>query len=168
MTSLIEKLIISPGDETTKLLYEDGKEIFWVDWREDDSCIAEYCEYIINSGKLSSYWEEDRLFVKYGDNLNEVQLTHTESDRHITLLAINRILEPEFEIRLVWDADGGDTGAFAILHSTKWQEYEQKHGLDTVSKAFLKLTSDLNTFTDPLHKHRPGQKSDKAWWQFWR
>jgi len=166
--TLIEKLIVEPSEETTELLFEDESLVFWVDWREDDSVLAEYCDSIIKTNKLSSHWKGDELIVQYGEISKKVPLTLSGSDRHITLLTINEILDPDYEVRMVWDSDGGDTLAFTILSTHLWCELESKFGVQPVSKAFLRLTSDLNTFTDPLHKHRPGTKSKGKWWEFWK
>jgi len=51
-TMLIEKLIVNPSEETTELLYDNHSEVFWVDWREEDSTIIEYCENIIKTRSL--------------------------------------------------------------------------------------------------------------------
>ena len=80
---LIEKLISEPTEETIELLFEDDTEVFWVDWREDDSVLADYCESIVNSKKLSSFWEDDKLIIKYGDASKEVPLTQSSADRQL-------------------------------------------------------------------------------------
>lgn len=167
-TELIEKLISDLTDEVTELLYEDESEVFWVDWREDDGELAGYCESLINSGKLSSRWDGEDLLVQYGDTQKKVPLTQSGSDRHITLLAINEIFSSDYEVRLVWESDGSDTVAFSVLPKDTWNELEGRYGKEKVSKAFLQLTADLNTFTDPLYNHRPGRQRRGKWWQFWK
>jgi len=166
--NLIEKLISEPSEKTTELLFEDETEVFWVDWREEDSALAEYCESIIKSGKLSSLSKGEKLFIRYNQVSKEVPLTQSGSDRHITLITINKVLAPDYEIRMVWDSDGGDTLAFAILPRKEWGALEDEYGAERVSMAFLRLTGSLNTFTDSLHSHRPGQSVSKKWWQLWR
>jgi len=165
---LIEKLISEPSEKTTQLLFDDESEVFWVDWREDDGELAGYCESIINTNKLSSSRLGEKLSISYGDKIVEVPITNSGGDRHITLLTINEAVYPDYEIRLVWDSDGNDTLAYAILKTEKWSEYEATYGEESVQKAFLKLTQDLNTFTDSLHNHRPTQKALKPWWQIWK
>lgn len=153
--TLIEKLISEPSEETTSLLFENNSEVFWVDWREDDDVLAEYCDSIMETHKLSSSWEGDRLLIRYGEVTKEVPLSNSCADRHITLLTINEILSPDYEVRMVWDSDGGDTLAFTVLPTEKWLELETRYGKDKIDKAFLRLTYNLNTFTDRLHGHRP-------------
>lgn len=153
--TLIEKLISSPSEESRDLLYEGDSEIFWVDWREDDSALAEYVESIIKSNKLSASMDNDKLFIHYGEVTKQVPLSYSGSDRHITLVAINDILYPEYETRMVWESDGNDTLAFTPLSIKQWSELETRYGVEAVNKAFLKLSPNLNTFTDSLHGHRP-------------
>lgn len=153
--TLIDRLIAYPSEETIDLLYENNSEIFWVDWREDDFDLADYVESIINSNKLSASMDGDKLFIHFGEITKQVPLSYSASDRHITLVAINDILYPEYETRMVWDSDGSDTLAYTTLSVTKWCELEAKYGVNAVNKAFLKLTPELNTFTDSLHGHRP-------------
>lgn len=85
----VEMLISEPSEKVTALLFEDNAEVFWVDWREDDSILAECCESIIKSGKLSSFSEGEKLFIRYGQMVKEVLLTQSLTDRHITLITIN-------------------------------------------------------------------------------
>lgn len=166
-TMLIEKLIVNPSEETTELLYDNHSEVFWVDWREEDSTIIEYCENIIKTRSLDYSWMGKKLNIQYKDLSREVPLTYSDKDRHITLMAINNILKSDYEVRMVWDSDGSDTVAFTILSISTWNTLEEKFGAEAVSKAFLKLTSDLNVFTDSLAKHRPGLLPSKPWWKFW-
>lgn len=170
MQSLVEQLIAEPSEQTVMRLLDDEseQEVFWVDWREDDGELAGYCETIIKTGSLSSKWEQDQLILSYKGKTTKVPLTYSGADRHITLIAINEILTPDFQIRFVWDSDGSDTLAFAILPSSRWAALEAQYGQETVAKAFLALTPELNTFDDPLRGHRPGQAAAKSWWQFWK
>ena len=62
---------------------------------------------------------------------------------------------------MVWDSNGGDTLAFTILPIERWTNLESQYGKDQVDKAFLKLSTSLNTFTDSLDGHRPGEKNSK-------
>lgn len=153
--NLIEKLIAEPSEETTSLLFEGDDQIFWVDWREDDSALTEYCESIIQTNKLSSVWEDDKLIIRYGDKSQVAPLTISGADRHITMVAINDILVPDYEIRMAWDSDGGDTLGFTILPTSEWSRLESQYGKDLVDKAFLQLKPRLNVFTDSLYGHRP-------------
>jgi len=167
MNTLIENLITIPGVDTTELLYNDTSEVFWIDWREEDQNIIDYCAEQIQTKKLTSVWEDENLVLKYEGSSKVVPLTFSDADRHITLLTINEVLFPDYEVRMVWDSDGSDTLAFVLLTTSNWNELEVKYGKDLLSKAFLKLKPNLNVFTDPLAKHRPGKEVKKQWWKFW-
>src|SRR5690606_27078091 len=106
----------------------------------------------LKTNMLSSQFEDEKLFIKFGTQIEEVPLTISEADRHITLLALNEILNPHYEIRMAWASDGGDTLAFAPLSCEEWDALELEFGVPSVSKAFLKLSPYPNVFTDPLTK----------------
>jgi hypothetical protein len=159
--SLVRRLIAEPDAKTLDELFDDKESVFWVDHRESDDAIAEYCEELICTGKLSANWLDDELFLSYGDKRTRVPLTQSPADRHITLVALNEILAPDFDVRLAWDSTGGDTLAFAVLSQLEWRELEEEFGIKKVSAAFLRLTPHPNVFTEPLR--RP---STKPWWRF--
>ncbi len=163
--TLIEKLIVEPSKETTDLLFDDHSEVFWVDWREDDGAIAGFCDAVIESKQLSSLWKGDKLFVHCGDVLKKVPLTNSCEDRHVTILTINKVISPDYEIRMVWDSHGSDTLAFAVLKCEAWASLEARYGEHEVDRAFFKLTDHPNTFTDSLDGFRP-PKREKGW-RFW-
>ena len=70
-------------------------------------------------------------------------------------VSINEIIEPDYQIRFIWESTGGDTVAFVILASSKWAELEAKHGKENINKAFLVLVKEIDTFNYPIHQHRP-------------
>lgn len=165
MSSVLERLIA--GDEgAEESLFDNCTNVFWVDWKEPDDILAEYCESIIKSDRLSSDLDETGLYVQFDDKRLKVPLTYSHKDRHITLQTINDVMSGEYEIRFVWASDGGDTLAFAPLASRDWMALEKRFGLDAVDRAFMKLHDFPNVFTDPLWKLNPN-KSDKPWWKFW-
>ena len=69
------------------------------------------------TGRLTAEWVGVDLFVTYGTKRVRVPLTESAEDRHITLLALNQVLSPEFEIRMLYASVGGDTGIFIPLTS---------------------------------------------------
>jgi hypothetical protein len=158
---LIRRLIATPSQEVVNELFDDQQIVFWVDHRELDETIPEYCEQISRSGKLSATSSDEKLSVSYGDRCAEVPLTLSPADRHITLLTLNEVLTPDFEVRMVWDSNGGDTLAFAVLSRVEWEALEREFGTKRVDAAFLKLAAKPNVFTD--HLHRPVAK---RWWKF--
>ncbi len=163
----IERHIASPDDEAaTDALFEDETKLFWVDWRDEDDAIVDYCESVLSTGSLASEWDGLKLFIRYKDTRHEVPLTHSGVDRHITMVALNEVLAGEHEIRFLWASDGGDTLAFVLLGADEWADLEQRHGVEAVTATFLTLGEFPNVFTDPLDRHRPGYRP-RPWWKFW-
>ena len=165
MTSFIERLVLD-GESAAEELFDNHTDVFWVDWKEPDDILATYCEGCIKSGKLTSDLDDTGLYLNYGDKRLKVPLTYSGADRHITLLALNELMTDDYEIRLVWMSDGGDTLAFAPLSVKVWTSLEEKYGNQAIEKAFMKLSYFPNVFTDPLRDHKP-RISKKPWWKFW-
>jgi len=149
---LVELLINKPGDETTARLFEDRKHVVWVDYGDDDVFIVELTESVLGTGKLSAALEADSDYINigYDTKTDKFPLVMDETAQHITLLRINKMLKPDFELRMVWDSDGGDTLAMIPLSSEQWTELEERYGIDKISRTFLVLAQKPNIFTDPL------------------
>ncbi len=154
--TMIRRLLVNPSESARDELLGDDSIVFWVDSREDDSAIAESCEEVLRSGKLSAAWEGKDLIVSFGDRRRQVTLVGSPADRHITLLTLNQVLAPDFEIRLVWDSDG----AFTALPANDWKSIEEELGAERVSEAFMRLAERPNVFTDRIK--RPGRR---PWWK---
>jgi hypothetical protein len=81
-------------------------------------------------------------------SLSDALLWPSRGDRHITLLALNRALHPDFEIRHVRSSDQ-DEPAFAPLAASDWAALEQQYGSVAVEAAFARLQDYPNLFTGP-------------------
>lgn len=153
--ALIRQVLASPDSESIEALLDDEETVFWVDWREEDDVLVEYCEDILQTGELSAE-ELDadneagfELIVQYQDNRIKVPLEIGEGDRHITLVAINQVMQTDYEIRFCIDSYGSDTLAFLPLATKDWQALESEFS-DAVAKRFYRLTDKPNLFTDPV------------------
>jgi hypothetical protein len=162
MPELVRRLISGPSEADLDKLFRSGDPFFWVDWREEDEKIVEYCGSILGSGSLSCRWHDDDLIVVRGSRSVPAQLTESEEDRHLTLLAINQALEPDYEVRYAWASHGSDTAGLLLLSSAEWNTLEREFGFEQVENAFMKLRTRPNIFTDSISS--PG----KRWWQFWK
>lgn len=146
--------VIAGDAEMTDLL-DDEESIFFVDWREEDTAVVEYCEDILETGSLSA---EDvdadndagfEMFIKYKERRLKVPLEIGGQDRHITLVSLNEVLAPDAEVRLCIDSSGSDTLAFLPLSSAVWRELEDEFG-EAVAAKFYRLQAKPNVFTDEL------------------
>ncbi len=152
---LITAVLESPSEDNISALFDDDATVFWVDWREEEASIVEYCESVLETGSLSA--EEvpsdtprgADLFISHGGKRLRAPLIAGDEDRHLALCALNQVLAPDYEIRFCIDSHGSDTLAFLPLPSTKWTELEQRYG-EAVSRHFYRFSERPNLFTDSL------------------
>lgn len=161
----IQDAIRSDEDAAFDTLLADEDCCFAVDWREEDADIVRSCESVLQTGQLLAEWVDADLFVTFGTKRVRVPLTESAADRHITLLALNEALSPEFEVRMLYASVGDDTGVFAALRSDAWSVLEREAS-EVVSRRFHRLTSRLNTFTDLVEV--PKRAKVRPRWRFWR
>ena len=136
---LANELITSPGPEVTKRLFADAPGVFWIDWREADEEVVALAAKAMNDPTLTAERSGARLTVSYRGTTAKVPPRSKGDERDLTLLAINKVLAPEHEVRFVRASEGGDTLAFMSLPVEVWQGYEKKFG-DRVAAAFARLS----------------------------
>ncbi len=155
--ALVTAAIESPTAGAISALLDSEHAVFWVDWREYDENIPDACELVLQTGHLSGEHIEvsappgHEVAVRFRERRVVVPLgAHGEgsADRHLTLLALNDAMRPEFEARFCLDSDGSDTLAFLPLPCETWAELEARHGT-AVAARFRVLSERPNVFTDP-------------------
>src|SRR5262245_31312328 len=102
---LVEDAVSLASPQAIQDLLDDEQSVFWVDWREEDDAIVEYCERILGTGRLRADVVDDdsehgfKMYIVYGDKRGRVPLTYCGSDGHVTLVALNVMLRPDYEVR---------------------------------------------------------------------
>lgn len=149
---LIESYIKDPSNNNFYDTFSDRYDIIMVvDWREMDEDIISYCEEIINTKSLSVELDDCdnkqgfTLTIYYKDKSLIVPYQSDGADRDTTLLALNEILQPDYEIRFCVESNGSDTLVFMPLPKLLWQQLEDKYP-DQVAKLFEKFTSSSEFF----------------------
>ncbi|HEK2896565.1 hypothetical protein [Proteus terrae] len=149
---LIESYIKDPSNNNFYDTFSDRYDIIMVvDWREMDEDIISYCEEIINTKSLSVELDDCdnkqgfTLTIYYKDKSLIVPYQGDGADRDTTLLALNEILQPDYEIRFCVESNGSDTLVFMPLPKLLWQQLEDKYP-DQVAKLFEKFTSSSEFF----------------------
>lgn len=172
----VHKLLQNPSEDAREDALLDKAVFFWVDWREDDDQIAGMCETVLKTGDLKSEWDEgEQLMIVRGQQRLPVALIKSaltewvlwftwwllpsfvtdhlqwplRGNRHTTLVAVNRALQPDYEIRLVNGSCDGDEAAFLPLSKADWAALEEKYGPAPVAAAFTPIGEPPNFFTDP-------------------
>lgn len=122
--------LIEKGDEAlVDRAYFDAEcpQFLSVDWGEEDSTIVEMCEELLETGKLSAEWGDDdgNLIIRYGEAEKMVPLAMDAGDRHLTICALNDILDPDYELRMIVSSHGSDTLGLCALPKGEWAALEK-------------------------------------------
>jgi len=173
----IHRLLREASSEQRELALEDASAFFWVDWNEDDDRIPGLCEAVLKTGDLAAAWDDDSLFINRRGQRYAVTLTRSlltsianswvfasvywllpfvgdlfywpgRGDRHTTILAVNRALQPDYEIRHVMGSADGDSAAFAPLAAGEWATLESQYGAGAVGSKFAALREEQNIFLE--------------------
>lgn len=147
---LVRQLIDRSGENLINRLFGAEAPFFWVDWREEDDAIASYCSVAAGCECVRAEWRGDDLYMVGHSGSRRVPLTYSIADRHITLLAINEVIAPVYEIRYVCASGGGDTAGLVVLATSEWTSLEQQYGTSAVDRAFRRLRARPNIFTEPM------------------
>ncbi len=49
----VTAVLEAPTEESLRALLDDDTTVFWIDWRQEDETIAESCELVLQTGRLS-------------------------------------------------------------------------------------------------------------------
>jgi hypothetical protein len=148
----IKKCLTTENDEDFEILAASNDIVFWVDWRENDENIIEYCENIIKTEKLTASVNDVddeigfEIIINYKDVKTKIPYKGKGSDRDTTIITLNEILKPDFEIRFCKFSDNSDTLAFLPLIHAQWIELEKEFGKQRVSKHFVEISKDSVLF----------------------
>lgn len=140
-----------------KISFEDAfygayETVMWVDWREEDDAIVQYCEDIIQTNSLSATYKNAdnkmgfEIIISYKGQKYTIPYKGEGADRDTTIITLNEILRPEFEIRLCKDSIGSDTLAFLPLKAQQWLDLEKEFGTEKVEKYFGRISKDSRMF----------------------
>jgi hypothetical protein len=177
ISKAIHSLIRGGDADERRSALEDASAFFWVDFNEDDDQIPGLCEAVLKTGNLSAEWDGDDLFFARGATRVPVALTRSvlaslaaspvtafvdsvlpfsianmlawpsRGDRQTTLLTLNHVLDPDYEIRYVLGSADDNSVAFAPLSKSDWIALEQQHDRAAVDAAFSPIREQPNFFT---------------------
>lgn len=133
--------------------WENSQKLVWIDWREYDEDITNYIEGVIQSGELSGKNKDADnemgfdIFIKWKGNEYKISYPDKEgSDRDTTIKTLNKIIQPEYEIKLFMESLGNDTLAFVPLLKNEWNELEKEFGDEKVNYYFSKIDDNSKMF----------------------
>ncbi len=150
---LIADALGAPTPQAMQAILEDTNTVFWVDAQEKEEEIVQACETRLGTGSLTYHLPDsgnrNEMYIVYQQKRIRVPLTPGPADRHLTIFSLNRLLNPDYEIRFFTSSAGMDALAFVALPTNTWQQLEQ-HFTAFVEKVFYKIMPEPNLFTDPL------------------
>lgn len=132
--------------------YENAANYLVIDWREEDDKVVAACRNALLDGsqaelKFTSVENDDHCsatgILKYGDRSLEIEIPFSHKSRYILLRAVNQILSPDYEIRLIRHSLGGDTHEFMLFSRQQWSEI-QKTSEQLVNGLFVPLTEPVD------------------------
>jgi hypothetical protein len=142
MSFTIHPLLIS-GDDNDLHDFEDEHCVI-VDWREMETDLVGYVMRAIPEAGLSFTGDEAKdIMLAYKDKTLPVGLTHSPGDRYITIRAMNKVLEGDFEMRLFRVTYFSDTHMFYVQSAAWWQEAERLHPQD-MERVFQRVDEGLD------------------------
>jgi hypothetical protein len=131
---------------------DDGREIIlWVDHREDDEDIPKLCEHILKTGSLDGRWGGDEmmdLVISFRGVDHRISYPNPFADRDTSIIALNDILSPDFELRYCTASNGSDGAAFLPLTREQWNELDERFE-DRLAPLFLPVGADFAIFGLP-------------------
>ncbi|MEM9347393.1 MAG: hypothetical protein AAGB26_12325 [Planctomycetota bacterium] len=174
MAKGIKELLIdhdNPG--VYQLCYgdHDCPNIFSVDWRADETEVVDDCATCLGLDSLSAEWSEDGESVTVSYNGTKTEVPNTDN-RYAIVIALNQLLQPEYEIRYMVVSHGTDTACFAVLTASDWNDLDAQ-AEEAVKENFIQLEGLPNIFTELIDRDLPLEarellkrinKPKKKWW----
>lgn len=147
--ALARELVGQPGEKSTQQLFQGRHPgVFWVDWREADDDVVRLAAKALSRDDLIPVWKDGRLHVEYGGQSVAVPLQGGPGEQDLTLMILNRVLKPQFEIRHIKASEGGDTLAFMVLPSEAWAQLQTEFG-EALWHALRPLSRAVRLFAPP-------------------
>jgi hypothetical protein len=133
--------------------FKDNDIVIWVDHRDYDEDIINGMESVLQTGHLKGEMIDEtddyigfEVIIHYKGKTHKIVYAGEGSDRDTTIIYLNEVLKPDYEIRLCIDSLGGDTLAFLTLSAKQWNELEKEFGQDKIDLLFMKITKDSKMF----------------------
>ncbi len=129
-------------------LFEEDGPVIWVDWGEEDDNIIRMAAAILPPSDLKADFDDDScdLLISYHGTVHRIRYPEEGiADRDTTIIALNRILQPGYELRLCNASRGSDTLALLLLSASDWAAVEHQHPLKS-AESFTKINEGSEIF----------------------
>ncbi len=157
MSEMIESIRLFLKNPKTLKDFWDNDEIIWIDWSEYDEDIIHYVNErigntieITNEENGKDYGED--IIIKYKDKSLLIPY-EDEMDRDTTIISINEIIKPDYEIMLFLDSLKSDTLGFIVFEAGSLENLKSEFSKELIFKYFLPIKKEsqmFNIFVDEL------------------
>src|SRR5262245_45649653 len=97
-----------------------------IDWRQSDDEIVEGFALRLKTPRLMLGPSMDALEILFGEASRTLTMQEIGTDRYQTVRALNELLAPNFQIRLVKESVHSDTHRFVFAPGWLWTELEAR------------------------------------------
>ena len=122
--------------------------VLWVDHGEDDEDIPKMCERMLKTGDLDAWWADNDapdLIICFRGVEHRVVYPNNYADRDTSIIALNNVLQPEYELRYCTASAGSDTAALLPLTSEEWHTLEGRFA-DGLERLFKPVNDNFAQF----------------------
>lgn len=147
----VKNFLSAPTEKKDDFWESDA--LIWVDWREfDDSIIKYFNKVLPNEDQIQFECveiEKERgvdIFLHKNGIRTAIPYADECTDRDTTLKGIQKYLSPKYQIRWYMESLGGDTLAFCIGLTSRWEQLEQEFGAEKVAYYFAPIHEDSAMF----------------------
>jgi len=119
--------------------------VLWVDGGEEDDEIVTKCAALLGLPGLSARFDDMTLEITRDGAVTRLDYGGGNADRDMTLVALEGVLRPDFELRYCTDSQGNSDGAFLPLPRADWAMLERDYPAD-VARLFVPISPSSNIF----------------------
>lgn len=141
----IRDFLRNGSSESFEILSADDR-VFWVDWREEDDAIIGYCRAALQTDRLEGECRGDDIVIIFDGKETVIPYPQEFADRDTTLITLNKVMKPAYEVRFWLDTVGADTLAFLALPVSSWELLETEFKPEKVRHHFALIEEDSRMF----------------------
>lgn len=140
-------------EQATEEMYFDlisGRNnlVLIVDWQDNDEDIVAECAALLEGSDLKAELRPSQqtngfaMDIVFDQKRVSVPYAKDGSDRDTTLISLNEILQPEYQIRLCQASMGDDEIEFMLLPTSLWEKLQRRYGRDVIEDCFAEIDKD--------------------------
>jgi hypothetical protein len=119
--------------------FEDRYSIA-IDWRDVDADAIKLFADLLRRDRLDAEETELGLTISCNERRIEISDNDIGKDRYNALRALNTVLAPEYEVRLLKGSNDGDTHGFSLAPIWLWKSLENENA-DKLQKKFKRIAA---------------------------